>query len=405
MSKTASLRRKWVFLIFLFAMLPTGSSAARDLASLPPPPAEEVPLLPEIQLLIEGLGKGYSSPGLTEKMIYVTGEKDSLGYIMAFDWEGREIWKKCYGSEWTLSYPGSRAEPVVDQNRVYVCSGNGDLVCYDAETGRQIWNINLIGDLGGENVVYGYSMPVLIDGEHLYCSPGGKENNIVALDKYSGKLLWASPGVGETAGYGKSLLIRRGKLKILMTFSEFTFLGLNADTGELLWTFDLNFKGELPCNQPLYYEGSIYIVAGPGNGAVAFDLSPDGRSIRERWRNLQFNTFFGGFVLDGNYLVGASEANFSFVSVDTGTGNIKSRLRFGKGAITAVNDLLIAYNQRGQLGIMSINHGDLNLLRELRVLKGTGEHYARPVFFNNMLFIRHGNTLLGYDMQKRVTES
>lgn len=379
---TAFLFKGASYLVFLMAINGQGGD----------PPAAKA------RLLIGDLGNGYSSPGLTEKRIYVTGEKDSLGYIMAFDWEGKEIWKNCYGPEWTFSYRGSRAEPVVDQNRVYICSGHGDLICYEAETGRQIWKVNLIHDLGGENVMYGYSMPVLIAGDQLFCSPGGKENNIVALDKYSGRLVWTSPGVGESAGYGKPLVIRRSGLNILLTFSEFTFLGLNADTGELLWTFDLNFKGELPCNEPVYSEGSIYIVAGPGNGALAFDLSPDGRSIRERWRNVQFNTFFGGFVMADNYLVGAAEARNSYISVDPSTGNIKSQLRFGKGATAAAGDLLITYNQRGLIGIIRIDNGELSLLQELRVSEGTGEHFARPVFFNNLLFIRHGNTLLAYEL-------
>jgi outer membrane protein assembly factor BamB len=395
---TSFLYKGWPYLVLLVMIFRQGVAQEAYLSNLHSPLQGDDPAVPEIQLLIEDLGNGYSSPGLTEQMIYLTGEKDSLGYIMAFDWEGNEIWKDCYGPEWTLSFPGSRAEPVVDQNRVYICSGHGELICYDAETGRHIWKVNLIHDLEGENVVYGYSMPVLIDGDQLFCSPGGKDTNIVSLDKYSGKLLWTSPGVGETAGYGKPLVIRRGDLNILMTFSEFTFVGLNANTGELLWTFDLNFKGELPCNQPLYSDGIIYMVAGPGNGAVAFELSPDGKSIRERWRNLQFNTFFGGFVLVENYLVGAAEGRNSMVSVDATTGDILSQLRLGKGAITTANDLLVTYNQRGQLGIISIQDGQLNLNQEFRVSLGTGEHFARPVFFNNMLLIRHGNTLLGYRM-------
>ncbi len=380
----------WSFVILTQGALAMGSSP------LPSPGQKEDPPVPEIKLQIEDVGNGYSSPAVTDKLIYLTGEKDSLGYIMAFDWEGNEIWKNCYGPEWTLSFRGSRAEPVVDQTRVYVCSGHGALTCYDAASGRQIWNVDLINDLGGENVTYGYSMPVLIDGDQLFCSPGGKENNIVALDKYSGVLLWSSPGLGESAGYGKSLVVNRGELHILMTFSEFTFLGVNARTGEVLWSSDLNFKGELPCNQPIYSEGEIYIVAGPGNGAIAFDLSQDGKSIREQWRNPHLDTFFGGFVLVDDYLVGSSDSKRSYVSVDTNKGNIKSQLRFGKGATIIANDLLITYNQKGQCGIMSISQGKLSLLQEFRVSKGSGEHFAIPVFFKNMLIIRHGNTLLGY---------
>jgi len=353
---------------------------------------------PQIQLSISGIGNGYSSPAVTEKLIYVTGEMDSLGYLMAFDWDGNEIWKNCYGPEWTLSFRGSRAAPVVDELRVYVCSGYGSLTCYHAITGIQIWNINLVHDLGGQNVTYGYAMPVLIDGDQVFCSPGGKENNIVALDKHSGNLLWSSPGVGETAGYGKPLLVRRGELKILMTFSEFTFLGINASTGEILWTYDLNFKGELPCNQPVYKEGDIYIVAGPGNGAVSFHLSPDGRSIKEKWKNVDFNSFFGGFVLVDNYLVGSAESKRSYVLLNAKTGRIKSQLKFGKGVTILADDMLIAYNQLGKLGIMNMINGELHLLQEFRVSTGTGEHFAIPVFSKNMLLIRHGNTLTGYQI-------
>ncbi len=384
--------RIWYLVLFSLGMLTMCSS------SLPSScPREDLPI-PEIKLQIEGVGNGYSSPAVTDKLIFITGEKDSLGYIMAFDWEGNEIWKNCYGPEWTFSFRGSRAQPVVDQTRVYVCSGHGTLTCYDASSGRQIWNINLITDLGGQNVTYGYSMPVLIDGDQLICSPGGKENNIVALDKYNGDLLWTSPGVGESAGYGKPLVVQRGKLKILMTFSEFTFLGANARTGEILWTFDLNFKGELPCNQPVYSEGVVYIVAGPGNGAFAFDLSQDGKLISERWRNPQLNSFFGGFVLADDYLVGSADSKHSIVSVDTKKGNIKSQLRFGKGATIAANDLLITYNQKGLCGIMSINDGKLSLLQEFRISKGSGEHFAIPVLFKDLLIFRHGNTVLGYQM-------
>jgi outer membrane protein assembly factor BamB len=391
----ASKSKWWQCLIWSLAILTLGAPSMGS-SPLPSRGQGEDPSVPEIKLRIEGVGNGYSSPALTDKLIYITGEKDSLGYIMAFDWEGKEIWRDCYGPEWTLSFRGSRAEPVVDQTRVYVCSGHGALTCYDAASGKQLWNIDLINELGGQNVNYGYSMPVLIDGDQLFCAPGGKENNIVALDKYSGDILWSSPGVGESAGYGKPLVVNRGDLKILMTFSEFTFLGLDARTGAILWTFDLNFKGELPCNQPVYSEGVIYIVAGPGNGAFAFDLSGDGKSIRERWRNLQFNSFFGGFVLVEDYLVGSAESKRSYVSVDTNKGTIKSQLRFGKGATIIANDLLITYNQQGRCGIMSIIDGKLRLLQDFKISEGTGEHFAIPVYFKDMLIIRHGNTLLGY---------
>ena len=60
--------------------------------------------------------------------------------------------------------------------------------------------------------------------------------------------------------------------------------------------------------------------------------------------------------------------------------------------------MLIAYNQRGQVGIMQLEKGKLRILNEFNIEEGTGAHYAMPSLFQNTLLIRHGNTLLGYQI-------
>jgi len=97
-------------------------------------------------------------------------------------------------------------------------------------------------------------MSLLADGDLLYCSPGGTENNIVALERHTGKTIWSSKAVGETPGYGSPLIVQLQGRKILITSSEYSILGLDAASGELLWTYELAFKGELPCNSP-YFDG------------------------------------------------------------------------------------------------------------------------------------------------------
>jgi len=44
------------------------------------------------------------------------------------------------GRAWTASNPESRAAPTVEGNKVYTCSGNGDLACIDGTTGKIIWS-------------------------------------------------------------------------------------------------------------------------------------------------------------------------------------------------------------------------------------------------------------------------
>nr|NQU89585.1 PQQ-like beta-propeller repeat protein [Bacteroidota bacterium] len=381
-------------LTFLLYAVTFCTQASGSMSLLPSWPDAGPPLIFEIS----GLGNGYSSPTIASDRIYVTGETDHIGYLYTYDLTGKLIWNATYGEEWTISYPGSRSAPTLAGDLLYICSGMGEIICFEAMSGNKRWSINLLKDLGGVNVTFGYSIPLLVDGEILYCSPGGEENNIVALNRFTGKLIWSSPAKEETAGYGSPLLIELPARKILVTSSEFFILGLDAGTGELLWSYELAFKGELPCNSPVFDGETLYWVAGPGNGAVAAQLSAKGDSIKVIWKNIEFDTFFGGFVQIGDYLYGSSDRLRKYVSVDTRTGKIINNLSFGIGSTIMAGNMLIGYNQQGQVGLIRPDKKKLELVNKFKISKGTNEHFSHPVISNGRLYIRHGDALMAYDI-------
>ena len=353
---------------------------------------------PPLVLEIKGLGNGYSSPAIAGGRIFVTGETDSTGYLLAFDLKGAMLWKTSYGKEFTLSFQGSRAAPVAAENLVYICSGTGEILCFETESGRKRWSVNMVKDLGGINPTFGYSIPPAINQDKLFCNPGGPQNNVVALNRFTGELIWSSPAKGETAGYGASLLIELPDRTILITSSEFNILGLDANTGVLLWCYELAFKGEVPCNAPVFDDRNIYWSAGPGNGAVAAELSPEGSKIKVKWKNIEFDTFFGGFVRAGDYLYGSSDGLRKYVSIDTKTGKIRKNLAFGIGSVISAGNQLIGYNQRGQVGLIRPAEEKMELTSTFKVASGTGEHFSHPVISGGRLYIRHGDTLLAYNI-------
>ncbi|MEI6454768.1 MAG: PQQ-binding-like beta-propeller repeat protein [bacterium] len=356
------------------------------------------PAGPPILFEIKGLGNGYSSPLIASDRLYVTGETDSTGYLFSFDLKGKLIWKIPYGKEWTIQFPGPRSDPSVVDDLIYLTTGHGYILCLERQTGKKRWLVNMVNDLGGVVPTFGYSIPAIFDGDKLFCSPGGEKNNVVALDRFTGKLIWSSPGKGETAGYGTPLLIILQDRKILVTSSEFFILGLDASTGQLLWSYELAFKGEVPCNTPLFDRKNIYWIAGPGNGAVAAKLSPGGDEISVAWKNPLFDTFFGDFIHIGDHLYGSSDALRQYLSVNPADGTISDSLSFGIGSITRAGDMMIAYNQRGQVGLIRPEEGNMTLVSSYRVTKGTKEHFSHPVFHEGILFIRHGDVLLAFNL-------
>ncbi|MCK9422345.1 MAG: PQQ-binding-like beta-propeller repeat protein [Bacteroidales bacterium] len=378
------------YLILLLLVSVFHNHAIADVKEINPTPV----------LTIKGLGNGYSAPAITSDRILITGEIEDTGYLFAFDFTGNLLWKADYGKEWMVSYRGSRATPTVIDTLVYTCSGMGDIACFNIKTGKKVWSNNMVRDLNGMNAVYGYSIPVIIEKERIYCQPGGPDTNIVCLNRHTGKIIWVSAGNGETPGFAAPLFIRHHNRNLFVTYSELALLGLDADSGEFLWISELSLKGQVPCNKPIYSEGFLYVVAGHGNGAVKFEISEDGSRITKIWNNIEFDTYFGGFVLINNFIYGSSESKRSWISLDAGTGKTTGSLPFRTGTTVSAKDHLVLYNYDGIVGIAQIDQGQMKLVNSFKITQGTNDHFSHPVVTGGKLFIRHGDTLLVYDYEK-----
>ena len=176
--------------------------------------------------------------------------------------------------------------------------------------------------------------------------------------------------------------------------------GLDADTGESLWTYELSIKGDAPCNSLIYSAGFLYMVAGRGNGAAKFEISKDGKQVNKIWNNDEFDTYFGGYIMIGNFLYGFSERKRLWLSVDALTGKNVDSLPFKTGSIVSVSEDMVIYTQTGRVGLVRLNRGKMTLAKSFKVVEGTNEHFSHPLMAGGRLFIRHGDALLVYDYQQ-----
>lgn len=116
------------------------------------------------------LGKGFSSPSFSANTIYITGNKGSDDILYALDMSGKILWQTVMGRCWNGSNPESRATPVIEGNRVYTCSGFGDLACIDATNGKVIWSYKASELNKGTYGTWGIAESLLIDGDKIYYS-------------------------------------------------------------------------------------------------------------------------------------------------------------------------------------------------------------------------------------------
>jgi outer membrane protein assembly factor BamB len=359
---------------------------------------------------INNIGNGFVSPIFTDENFFITGEIDSMVILFSFNLKGEKQWQTTLGKEWMRSYPGSRSIPTIVDDLIYVGSGLGNLYCLNKSNGKIVWSKDLITDFTGILPLHGHSEAALVHGEKIFWTSGGKVNNVVALNRFTGKLIWSNKGFGETSAYNPPKLIEQSGRSILVTFSSYHMMGFDTKDGKLLWSHEQdNYPpekrapgyGDTHCNTVLYDNGSIYYAAGDGNGGVKLRLSDDGNSINQVWRNKGFDSYMGGIVKIGNFIYGCGTATPDLRSINAETGILTDSLRIGTGAVIAADDMLYYYTQKGDLMLLSYNQGKIKKVSSFRIKEGNLQHFSHPVIHEGVLYQRHGNALMAFDIRNK----
>lgn len=358
---------------------------------------------PKLLWHYDNLGDGFASAAIVaHEKIYTAGTLGGKGTVFAFSLDGKLIWSSVYGDEWIESYPGSRSTPLVNEGKVYIMSGFGKIACLSADKGNIIWSVDIMKDYDARNIVWGVTENLLIDGEKLFCTAGGEKNNVIALNKNTGKLIWSCPGNGQISAYCSPLLITLPTRKIVVTMTEKSILGIDAATGKKLWDYEQINKYAVHANTPLYSNGYLYCVSGYGYGGVMLKLATDGASVEKVWKNDLLDSRMGGMVLLNGIVYGLGDKVKGLHAVDWKTGKEVAfdKLNGRFGSIISAEGLLYTYDESGEVALIEPTPGGVKKLSGFKVPYGSAQHWAHPVIDNGRLYIRHGNSMMVYDIRK-----
>lgn len=358
-----------------------------------------------------GLAKGYSSPSFGTNTIYITGNKDNDDILFALDMHGKILWQTVMGRAWTGANPESRATPTVEGNKVYTCSGLGDLACIDGTTGKIIWTYKGSELNKGTYGAWGIAESLLIDGDKVYFSPGGPETMTIALNKANGNVIWKSESLNDKPGYVSPIFINYAGKKMIVNVSLGHVFGVDVTNGEILWKVAHEGKegrGDLiKCVTPLFQDGWVYVTGGYNTGGMMVEIAKDGKSAKVVWTDNVLDVHHGGVVLINGYIYGSnwlnnSDGNWCCIEWKTGKKMWEEHWNC-KGAIIAAEGMLYIYDERkGNVGLLKVNPEKFDLVSSFKVTLGnTGPFWAHPVIHNGILYLRHTNALMAYDIKAK----
>jgi outer membrane protein assembly factor BamB len=360
---------------------------------------------PKVVWTAQGLGQGYSSATVANGGAYVTGMDDQKqGYLFAFGLDGSPKWKTAYGPELDKRGPaaaGTRGTPTIDGDRVFLLTGFGKLVTFDANKGPVLKTIDLLERFGGKQAQFGFAESVLVDGQKVICTPGGPEASLAALDRDTGETLWQTKGLSQPTGCCSARIVGDNGRRLLLIMLAQSAVVVDPGTGAVVWQRDYPHRAGVQPNPPLYAQGSVYVTSGMGVGGALLSLVDGSPAAAPKWTDKTLDCQMQGTVLIDGYIYGTAQSgNRGLVCLEWKTGKAMwNAPAVGMGVVITADGMLYVYGQNGTMYLVKPTPAAFEPVSQFPVSQGTNEHWAHPTIANGRLYIRHGDALIVYDLQ------
>ena len=180
------------------------------------------------------------------------------------------------------------SSPVVAFGKVYVGSGDANVYCLDAATGKKSWQFKT-----GDSV----EAPPVVIGRTVYV--GSSDTFLYALDAETGKQRWKFETDEKVLGSANTFRdAKTGEARIVFGSYDFNLYCLDPNTGKKLWTYESDN----------YINGGVAVAGGRsvfgGCDAVIHVVGPDGKAaaaIEAEAYIAATPAFDGRYVYVGNY--------------------------------------------------------------------------------------------------------
>lgn len=358
--------------------------------------------------VMEGLGRGFSSPVISGSSIYITGDIDDRLVIFCLDLDGRLKWKTGNGQSWTRNYQGARACCLIHRGRLYNMNGHGRVVCLDAEDGNEKWTVDTLERFGGKKITWGHSECLLIDGDRLVVTPGGSKATMATLALDTGKTLWTSaPISGDSSSYSSPILFSHGGMRHLVNCSSTHAFGVNADTGKLLWQVDRPTRYNAITSTPTYLGNGRVFVASPDqreSELLQIEVSGDTARASSLWQCKMNNLIGGTIYLDGLLYGSGYKKNYGWYCIDGATGETRFHYReLYTGSAIYADGRFYCLSDKGRVALMEPTAEGFRTHGSFRLVGGEGKKvsdaWAHPVICNGRLYLRYHDNLYCYKVR------
>ncbi|HKB34896.1 MAG TPA: PQQ-binding-like beta-propeller repeat protein [Gemmataceae bacterium] len=355
----------------------------------------------------KGVGGGYSSLSIVGDRIYTCGNKNNLSHVFALE---RATGKVLWSAEIGPQGGDLGCTPTVDGEHVYALGQQGDLVCVEAAAGKRVWHRNVKKDFDGVIGSWNYCESPLVDGNQVIVTPGGKDATIVALNKKNGETVWkcAAPVKHHESGYSSAVVAEVGKVKHYVQLINGGLVGVATD-GRFLWKYEKLGPNTANIPTPIVIGDQVFASAGYNKGGALLTLKADGEnvSVEEVYFKQALTNRHGGVVRVGDHVYGDTDDSGYPFCAELKSGKVVWKRDRGQGegegsaSVTYADGRLYFHYQNGVVALVDPSpSGGYKEHGSFKVPKTSGPCWAHPVVCDGRLYLREGDNIFCYDVQK-----
>ncbi len=287
---------------------------------------------------------------------------------------------------------GPRSTPVFFKNRIYVFDGRFALHALESETGKVVWQHDLMKEFGAREIVWSNAASPLIVGDHVVVAGGGSGQTFLAFRADTGEVVWKTGSDKPT--HSTPVLTKIHGQEQILFMVERGLVALNPADGKELWHYPFPYRTSTAAS-PVVWNDIVNVAAAYGVGGGACKVvKKDGKwEAEELWRSPGNDTaahWTTAIVHDGFLygLYGHREfAKNAMKCIDIRTGKIQwEKPGFGPSQLIMIGDRLLATTDFGEAVLVEPKSTAYQELGRAKVIDG--KVWASPAISDGQLLLR-----------------
>ena len=350
------------------------------------------------------LGKGYSGPVVSNKMVFTTESLEEEEITHAYNRkDGKLVWSAKWKGKMKVPFfaakNGSwiRSTPTFDGKNLFVCGMRDVLHSLNADTGEINWKVDFVERYDTPLPAFGMVCSPLINGDDLYVQAG---SGFVKLDKRNGKSIWRSlqdkGGMFGSAFSSPVIEEINGKPQVVVQ-TRTDLAAVNPKNGKELWKQPIKAFRGMNILTPTVIGNSIF-TSSYGGKSLLFNVQKEKESeqtLMQTWENRQEGYMSGPIILDGYCYIHLRKQRITCLDMKNGETKWISSESFGKYMSMVSNGKeILALDEDGTLYLIDPNPEKF-VIKESRKISESPT-WAHLAISDNQIFVRELEALVCY---------